>query len=371
MLTCIACNKRLDESLRESEIDGATTPRSPASKEAIKHLTAQIKDMALKFSGAYRHCRPCATSSVYRKGAPQHSLEPDEASEGTHYGYRWGSSSSTPAWNLSGSSSKDHGLGDELRVASSREGTPKVESPAAGRLASSSRDVVFVEEEEESKEWIAQVEPGVLITFLSLPEGGNDLKRIRFSREMFNKWQAQRWWTENYDKVLELYNVQRFNRQAVSLPVRTEDEERFTKESTQDSPVTPPLHNERLPRNFYRQCAPGVGVGYSSSDSMEHHSSSLAATPNLSSMSAKAETSSSSSRDADRSDDLSVTASNASDQEMEWVEEDEPGVYITIRSTTSGSRELRRVRFSREKFGEVQARLWWEENRTRIHQQYL
>ena len=43
---------------------------------------------------------------------------------------------------------------------------------------------------------------------------------------MFNKWQAQRWWAENYDKVMELYNVQRFNRQAVPLPTppRSEDE---------------------------------------------------------------------------------------------------------------------------------------------------
>lgn len=49
------------------------------------------------------------------------------------------------------------------------------------------------------------------------------------SREMFNKWQAQRWWAENYDKVMELYNVQRFNRQAVPLPTppRSEDEVSF------------------------------------------------------------------------------------------------------------------------------------------------
>lgn len=47
-----------------------------------------------------------------------------------------------------------------------------------------------------------------------------------YSREMFNKWQAQKWWTENYDKVMELYNVQRFNRQAFPLPTppRSEDE---------------------------------------------------------------------------------------------------------------------------------------------------
>jgi hypothetical protein len=35
--------------------------------------------------------------------------------------------------------------------------------------------------EGEAREWMAQVEPGVQITFVSLPGGaGNDLKRIRF-----------------------------------------------------------------------------------------------------------------------------------------------------------------------------------------------
>jgi hypothetical protein len=40
-----------------------------------------------------------------------------------------------------------------------------------------------------------------------------------------------------------------------------------------------------------------------------------------------------------------VSISNASDQEREWVEEDQPGVYITIRALPGGIRELRRVRF--------------------------
>ena len=49
-----------------------------------------------------------------------------------------------------------------------------------------------------------------------------------FSRELFNKWQAQRWWAENYDKVMELYNVQKFNQQGVpsGTPSRSEDEVR-------------------------------------------------------------------------------------------------------------------------------------------------
>jgi hypothetical protein len=209
------------------------------------------------------------------------------------------------------------------------------------------------------------------------------------SRDMFNKWQAQRWWAENYDRVMELYNVQRFNRQAFPLPTppRSEDEQSLQSlkmESAEDSPVTPPLTRERLPRNLYRPT--GMGMGYSSSDSLEQHSmqsrhyydsGGLASTPKMSSISgAKTETSSmdasirsSSSREADRSGELSI--SNASDLETEWVEQDEPGVYITIRALPGGKRELRRVRFSREKFGEVHARLWWEENRARIHEQYL
>ena len=121
-------------------------------------------------------------------------------------------------------------------------------------------------------------------------------------------------------------------------------------ESAEDSPV--------IPRNLYRPT--GMGMGYSSSDSLEQHSmqsrhyydsGGLASTPKMSSISgAKTETSSmdasirsSSSREADRSGELSI--SNASDLETEWVEQDEPGVYITIRALPGGKRELRRVRF--------------------------
>lgn len=45
------------------------------------------------------------------------------------------------------------------------------------------------------------------------------------SREMFNKWEAQRWWGENYDRVVELYNVQTFSRQqGVSTPTSSVDD---------------------------------------------------------------------------------------------------------------------------------------------------
>lgn len=43
-----------------------------------------------------------------------------------------------------------------------------------------------------------------------------------WSREMFDKWQAQRWWGENFDRIMELYNVQKFNQQALDTPSRSE-----------------------------------------------------------------------------------------------------------------------------------------------------
>lgn len=370
MLTCIACNKQLNNngSLRQEEEEAVHTP---STKQAIKALTAQIRDMAVKASGAYKSCRPCSGSSNGNKNRKYADSDMGSDSARFNWAYRrTGSSNSTPRmWGKEMEGGRVKGL-------SSGEGTP---ASVSGRTES----VVFMEED-EPKEWIAQVEPGVLITFVSLPQGGNDLKRIRFSREMFNKWQAQRWWAENYDKVMELYNVQRFNQQAVPFPTPPRSEDESSKiESARDSPVTPPLSKERAPRHFHHP----LGMGYSSSDSLDRHqmqshpcyeTSGLASTPNLSTISAPkteerssidASARTSSLGEEDHSGEFSI--SNASDMETEWVEQDEPGVYITIRSLPGAARELRRVRFSREKFGEMHARLWWEENRARIQEQYL
>nr|CAB3475464.1 unnamed protein product [Digitaria exilis] len=56
--------------------------------------------------------------------------------------------------------------------------------------------------------------------------------------------------------------------------------------------------------------------------------------------------------------------------EAEWVEQDEPGVYITLTALPGGARDLKRVRFSRKRFSETQAEQWWQENRARVYQQY-
>ncbi|BBG96538.1 Regulator of chromosome condensation family with FYVE zinc finger domain [Prunus dulcis] len=55
---------------------------------------------------------------------------------------------------------------------------------------------------------------------------------------------------------------------------------------------------------------------------------------------------------------------------VEWVEQDEPGVYITLVSLPGGVKDLKRVRFSRKRFSEKQAEQWWAANRGRVYQQY-
>lgn len=175
MLTCIACSKQLGGSLQH-EPDDDDVAGTPGTRQAIRALTAQIKDMALKASGAYRHCKPCAGSAgQHHRQAGYAESDAASGSERFHHSYRraaacsgLGSSASTPRAAALGKEADSRVRG----ALSSGEVTP---SSVSGRTEGG---VVLAEE--EHKEWVAQVEPGVLITFVSLPQGGNDLKRIRF-----------------------------------------------------------------------------------------------------------------------------------------------------------------------------------------------
>ncbi|KAG0494409.1 hypothetical protein HPP92_005403 [Vanilla planifolia] len=69
--------------------------------------------------------------------------------------------------------------------------------------------------------------------------------------EMFNKWQAQRWWAENHEKVMELYSLTRFNRQAIPLPIAPHLEDESLKiESAQFSPMVHQLQKQKVPFHF-------------------------------------------------------------------------------------------------------------------------
>ncbi|KAF2576009.1 hypothetical protein F2Q70_00002603 [Brassica cretica] len=225
------------------------------------------------------------------------------------------------------------------------------------------------------------------LTKLCVPDSKKPLLFLyEIIREMFDKWEAQKWWGENFEKVMELYNVQQLNQQSVPVPTappRSKDES-----CSKNSPATPPL-NKECPGG---KCLLTANQARTQTQSRYHRDSSgLATTPKLSSISGtRTETSSfdmsarssGSSREEDEEEEeeeeeedgdysMEVSVSNASDMETEWVEQDEDGVYITIKALPDGSRELRRLRFSRDRFGETNARLWWEENIARIQQQYL
>lgn len=116
----------------------------------------QIKDV-LKVSGPSKGKPPIAPNS-FKKGQRGYP-DFETVSDGVHSYMQPGSSSSTPAWDFTNSDPNHTSGGYE----------PPRQS---GHLV--------LEDEDEPKEWMAQVEPGVQITFVSLANGGNDLKRIRF-----------------------------------------------------------------------------------------------------------------------------------------------------------------------------------------------
>ncbi|CAA6655823.1 unnamed protein product [Spirodela intermedia] len=66
-----------------------------------------------------------------------------------------------------------------------------------------------------------------------------------------------------------------------------------------------------------------------------------------------------------------LAESNASNpSKTEWIEQDEPGVYITFMILPSGRKGLKRVRFSRRQFSEKEAEKWWKENQIRVYVKY-
>ncbi|CAL5069780.1 unnamed protein product [Urochloa decumbens] len=380
----------------------------------------QFKDMVLKFSGSskHHHYKGAAARSgggSYRRPFPgfidDTSFTPAASKvPGEDYYPRTGLTAAGAAPSDTFDVTKRQGAGKS--------------TGGSGWIPSGDAVVAVEEADDVPREWTAQVEPGVQITFASIPgSGGNDLKRIRFSREMFNKWEAQRWWGENYDRIVELYNVVMFSgrHQGCSTPASSVDDSVLRESSyshggstSRGSPITmaalppppppPPApvaaasNKEPIPRSAScKATTPGssssAAAPYAAAPSTRAAYYPSAAVPDpsdhvwahrfnmLNSAAAAAGTSAmgaaSSGYDPSRAttssrDEASVSLSNVSDMEAsEWIEEIEPGVCLTIRELGDGSRELRRIRFSRERFGEERAKVWWEQNRERIQAEFL
>ncbi|KAK4780839.1 hypothetical protein SAY87_016945 [Trapa incisa] len=61
--------------------------------------------------------------------------------------------------------------------------------------------------ETDKGEWVIQDEPGVYLTLAALPSGGNELRRVRFSRKHFSQDQAEKWWSDNVTKVHDRHKI--------------------------------------------------------------------------------------------------------------------------------------------------------------------
>lgn len=115
-----------------------------------------------------------------------------------------------------------------------------------------------------------------------------------------------------------------------------------------ESPMAPSGNKDWTPRSNYKPSGTG-SRGYFPSDAYDHGGGGGGG-HNYNAGGSGCHKGEASSFDASRTttssrDEASVSISNASDVDSEWVEEDEPGVYITIRQLADGTRELRRVRF--------------------------
>ncbi|KAI4389224.1 hypothetical protein MLD38_001472 [Melastoma candidum] len=75
-------------------------------------------------------------------------------------------------------------------------------------------------------------------------------------------------------------------------------------------------------------------------------------------------------QDGENGSRSSGVSANPNQAEPDWIEQYEPGVYITLVALPDGTRDLKRVRFSRRRFGEHQAETWWSENRGKVYQRY-
>ncbi|KAJ4730608.1 Protein BREVIS RADIX [Rhynchospora pubera] len=169
------------------------------------------------------------------------------------------------------------------------------------------------DDEEEVNEWNSEPEPGVFITLVQLPHGGNLLKKISFSKELFDALQAEIWWRTNFEKIVGLYSISEIS--SAQTPSPSDQENQYGAEESAES------------SGQGNSCYQWSG-----------------------------------SRD-DESEEISEKEIDREETAAEWEVEDEPGVYFTLRSLPDGSREG-------EKFGQVKSIIWWEENKERLEKLY-
>ncbi|KAK4780665.1 hypothetical protein SAY87_016771 [Trapa incisa] len=199
--------ERTTNQLKEAiAIAGEETAKCKAAKEVIKSLTAQLKDMAERLPvGAARNVKSPtpsmvstpAYSDIFNASSVNHRLNGQIMSQ-------------DPEPNTSFNSSMiSSGLSSANNHSSAHPRQSNSEAPSRNGAKTKEGDY------QNENEWVEQDEPGVYITFTSLPGGAKDLKRVRFSRKRFTEKEAELWWAGNRARVYEQYNVRTVDKSSV------------------------------------------------------------------------------------------------------------------------------------------------------------
>ncbi|XP_074332141.1 PH, RCC1 and FYVE domains-containing protein 1-like [Apium graveolens] len=134
-----------------------------AAKEVIKSLTAQLKEMAERFPERHASSNKDSTSEMSKD-------------------------TSSPVY-------------ESIKTKLSPPKSESIENSNHSSLPNGSKV------QTQTTESVLQYEPGVYVTLSSLPGGGNELRRVRFSRKRFTEQQAEKWWAENGTRVCEEHNI--------------------------------------------------------------------------------------------------------------------------------------------------------------------
>ncbi|KAL2546770.1 Regulator of chromosome condensation (RCC1) family with FYVE zinc finger domain [Forsythia ovata] len=138
--------------------------KSKAAKEVIKSLTRQLKEMAERVPKEHNAC------SNLDFNTEQMLNDTDRPSNGSS--------------------------------------TTSITSPKTESSDSSTPQPLSNGTKVQKSERIIQDEPGVYLTLISMLNGMNELRRVRFSRKRFTEDQAEKWWAENGTRVCEKHNIQ-------------------------------------------------------------------------------------------------------------------------------------------------------------------
>ncbi|KAH9318735.1 hypothetical protein KI387_020504 [Taxus chinensis] len=179
---------------------------------------------------------------------------------------------------------------------------------------------------EHETERVEQDEPGVFITLAHLPGGEKDLKRVRFSRKKFSEREAEHWWVENRARVYKHYNFR-----VVQIETKGTESNGFLVACISTFPIAdsngtvshsvldgPVITNDK--------------ISFQPVQDRSTESNMLYQTHNID------EAPRSGARD-------SMDSKHDHGHEREWVELDEPGVYITLAHLPGGEKDLKCVRF--------------------------